>query len=105
MQNMERQIQSGAHSMEAMDVHMAMVLVDPSKIALPTLPDVVPATAKWLTSVIAVYRLMDVMYGLQSLSASMTNPHHAKWGHSGLLPSDKVGVASILCLQTKRFAI
>jgi hypothetical protein len=105
MQNMERQIQSGVHSMEAMDVHMAMVLVNPSKTSLPSPPDVTPSTAKWLTSVIAAYRLMDMLYALQSPSASTTNPRYAKWGHSGLLLSDKVSVATTLCLQIKRCEI
>jgi hypothetical protein len=61
MQNMERQILSGVHSMEAMDVHSAMVLVDPSKISLPSPPDVTAPTAKCLTSIMAAYRLMDVL--------------------------------------------
>jgi hypothetical protein len=105
MQNMERQIQAGAHSMEAMDVNSAMVLVDASDPSFPSPPNVAAPTAKRLAFVIAAYKLMDVLYALQSPAVSTTNPQHAKWAHSGILPSDTASVVSTVYLQTNQCEI
>lgn len=93
MHTMERQIHSGAHSLEAMDVRTAMVVVEPGMVSFPSPADVSAPTAKRVGSIIAAYRLMDVLYALQSPSTSAKNPRHAKMPQPGLLPSDKVSIA------------
>lgn len=103
MQNMERQIQSGTHSMEAFDIRSAMVIVDPSKTSLPPPPDVSTPTAKRLSCIMAAYKLMDVLCALESPSVSCTNPRYAKWAIPGLLPVDKASIASTVHLQTNQF--
>jgi hypothetical protein len=89
MQKLERQIYLGTHSREALDVHEAMILVEPGMVAFPSPAEVTSHTAKRLSNVITAYRLMDVLYALQSPSASTRNPRHAKLPQPGLLPPDK----------------
>jgi len=88
---MEWQIYSGTHSLDAMDINSAMVVFESGMLAFP-IPNVNPPTAKRLSNVLAAYRLLDVLYALQSPS-STKSPQHAKLPNMGLVPPDKVNIS------------
>ena len=91
MQNLERQIYTGAHSLDAMDVHQAMAIVEQGAESFPTAANISVPTAKKLSTIISAYRLMDVLYASQiPPSTPSKNPRYVKLPRSGLVPSDKV---------------
>lgn len=90
MHNMERQLHSGVHSTEAMDLHQAMIVLDPSNIEIPKLPRPTAFTAKRLAAILVAYKLVDVLYALQSPSPSTKNPQHGRLPLGGLMPAEKV---------------
>jgi hypothetical protein len=87
---MERQLHTGIHSLEAMDLHEAMVIVDPTDIKISTLPSPNSHTGKRLAAILVAYKLVDVLYALESRLPSTKNPQHGRLPVGGLLPSDKV---------------
>ena len=52
---MERQLSDGTHSLEALDTHKAMILVEPGAISFPRVEDMTPSAARHLCSVITAY--------------------------------------------------
>jgi hypothetical protein len=90
MQNLDRQIYTGTHSLDASDVHEAMVIVEAGKELFPDPVDISQATARKLSAVISAYRLIDVLYSLRSPSTPLHNPRYAQMPRAGLVPQDKV---------------
>ena len=99
MRKLEMQLHDGSHSMEALDVHQAMTVVKPGTVSFPSVVDISPATGRRLCSVISAYRLMDVLYALESVPAPYQNPHYGKLPRQGLVPNGKVGTMSRLCCR------
>jgi len=103
MHKLEMQLYDGSHSMEALDVHQAMTLVEPGTVSFPSAVDISASTARKLCGVMSAYRLMDVMYALrsfaapQSLPAPFRNPRYGKLPQQGLVPDSKVSMPSGLC--------
>jgi hypothetical protein len=89
MQNLERQIDIGSHSLEALDVRQAMVIVEPGEDSFSDAMEVSQPTAKKLGMVISAYRLMDILYSLRSPPPSQ-NPRYGPLPRAGLVPQDKV---------------
>ena len=99
MRKMETQLYHGSHSMDALDVHQAMTIVKPGAASFPSTVEISPATARKLCSVISAYRLMDIMYALQSLPSPFQNLRYGKLPQQGLVPDGKVSTPSRLRLR------
>jgi hypothetical protein len=100
MYNLERQIYTGAHSLDAMDVHQAMAVVEHGAESFPIAADISVPTAKKLSTIISAYRLMDILYASNiTPSTPSKNPRYAKLPRSGLVPSDKVSKDSSIPLR------
>jgi hypothetical protein len=90
MQKLESQLDDGLQSMEALDAHRAMTLVEPGSRRFPSAVDVSPSTARRLCNVISAYRLLDVLFALQSPTGAFQNPRYGRLPLKGLLPDTKV---------------
>ena len=92
---MERQLHSGTHSLEAMDLHNMMIIVNPSNIKISTVRNPAAIVTKRLVAILVAYKLIDILYALESPSPSMKNPQHGRLPLGGLLPADKVSSSAI----------
>jgi hypothetical protein len=90
MKKLETQLFDGTHSMEALDAHRIMSIVKPGSKGLPSTVDVSPALARQLCNIISAYRLMDVLFALQTSPPIFQNPHYGRLPLKGLLPDGKV---------------
>ena len=90
MNKLEKQLFDGAQSMEALDVHNAMHVVEQDSLTFPNATDVSPATARRLCNVIACYRLMDVLHVLHNAHPGSERPMYRRLSIAGLLPENKV---------------
>ena len=78
-------------------MRQAMSVVKPGTVTFPSAVDISPATGRKLCSVISAYRLMDVLYALQSLPAPFQNPRYGKLPRQGLVLGGKVSTTLRLC--------
>jgi hypothetical protein len=93
MRKLELQLSDGAQSMEAMDAHNAMNVVEKGSQSFPSAIDVSPSAARRLCNVICAYRLLDVLFALQSSTSTFQNPRYGRLPMKGLLPDTKVHVS------------
>jgi hypothetical protein len=109
MQKLENQINGGTHSLDASDLHDAMVIIEHGDESLLDAVDISVQTVKKLSNIISAYLLMDVLYTL-NLPALAQNLRYTQLPRSGLVPPDKVSnefirlffISHLLALATGR---
>jgi hypothetical protein len=90
MYRLEKQLADGTHSVEAMGMQKALVMVSNSDDRFPDASTISKPEARKLCSVLAAYRLMDVLYALQTPVVEYRNPRYAKLPRQGLMPDGRV---------------
>jgi hypothetical protein len=90
MYRLEKQLADGTHLVEAMCMQKVLVMVSNSDDRFPDASTISKPEARKLCGVLAAYRLMNVLYALQTRPVEYCNPRYAKLPRQGLVPDGRV---------------